>query len=340
MALPSPAPAASGTPAPAGVFHPRTLVVTNGNQGSDAQAQGLLQTLGVSDAEFRHVRLKGLSAWLAPGGGAPLGHVGKKGKLFRPPWPDLVISVGRHAAPYALVIRKKAKGQTFAMALQDPKTKPEKWDMIWAPDHDGLEGENVVSTLLSPHRVTPERLAAPAAALEPQIAAMPRPRVAVLVGGPNGKFRFGASQARKLCAHLEALAPEGSFLITTSRRTPAPVTWTIQQWIGGRPARLWMGGENNPYLAFLGAADAVVVTADSVNMAGEAAGTGKPVYVFELPGHAPKFRRFHDALRATGATRPLSGQHFEPWTYAPLNDNEKIAAAVRAAYLAWEKARG
>jgi mitochondrial fission protein ELM1 len=109
--------------------------------------------------------------------------------------------------------------------------------------------------------------------------------------------------------------------------------------MGAKPARLWMGGGANPYLGFLGLADAIVVTADSVNMAGEAASTGKPVYVFDLPGRAAKFRRFHAALTAAGATRPLDGTPFAAWDYEPVNANPAVADAVRRAYLTWKARR-
>ncbi|HWA23408.1 MAG TPA: mitochondrial fission ELM1 family protein, partial [Caulobacterales bacterium] len=263
---------------------PRTWVITNGNRGSDTLAEGLMEALGITAERLDHVKLGGPYGWMAPNGPLPLGHVGRRGKMFAPPWPDLVISVGRTAAPYALAIRKKAQGRTFAASLLNPKTKPEKWDLIWTPAHDQFEGENVVSTLTSPHCLSPQKLAAAAQAMYEEIAAMPRPWIAVLVGGPNGKYRFSPRLARDLCEKLEGLAPHGSFLITTSRRTPEAVGWTIKQWMGTKPARLWMGGADNPYLGFLGLADAIVVSADSVNMAGEAASTGKPVYVLELPG--------------------------------------------------------
>jgi mitochondrial fission protein ELM1 len=323
-------------------FNPRTWVITNGNQGSDAQAEGLVRALGLTDVHWFPVKMGAPFSWFAPGGSAPWGDVGKRGRIMQPPWPDMVISVGRHAAPYAYAVRTKSRGHTFAVALQHPRTKLTRWDMVWAPVHDGLQGPNVVTTLTSPHRLTGESLADAAGAMHAEIAAMPRPWIAVLVGGENRSFRFPARVARVLCEQLDALAPQGSFLITTSRRTPAPVAWTIKQWMGAKPARLWMGGAANPYLGFLGLADAIVVTADSVNMAGEAASTGKPVYVFELPtkpfSGGGKFRTFHEGLAKTGATRALSGAKFDAWSYPPVDANGTIAAALKRAYWAWASA--
>ena len=92
---------------------------------------------------------------------------------------------------------------------------------------------------------------------------------------------------------------------------------------------LWDGTGENPYMGYLALADAIVVTEDSVNMASEAAGTGKPVYIARLTGGSRKFTRFHEGLREAGITRPFTGA-FETWRYTPPDDMARAAARVRA----------
>ena len=65
----------------------------------------------------------------------------------------------------------------------------------------------------------------------------------------------------------------------------------LQERLGGLPAFIWDGSGANPYFGMLGAADAIVVTADSVSMISEAAATGKPVYIVELESGSAKFTR-------------------------------------------------
>ena len=96
------------------------------------------------------------------------------------------------------------------------------------------------------------------------------------------------------------------------------------------PAIIWDGTGDNPYFGFLGLADAIVVTGDSVNMVTEAAGTGKPVFVQALKGRSTRLACFHRLMRERGATRPFEGR-LETWTYAPINDTELVASAVRRA---------
>ena len=62
----------------------------------------------------------------------------------------------------------------------------------------------------------------------------------------------------------------------------------------GVPHFVWDGTGENPYYAFLAAADAIVTTEDSVT---EAAGTGKPVYVQRLKGGSTRIGRFHQLMR-------------------------------------------
>jgi hypothetical protein len=73
-----------------------------------------------------------------------------------------------------------------------------------------------------------------------------------------------------------------------------------------------------------------VVSADSINMTGEACASAKPVYVFEPTGGSAKFTRFHESLRRYGATRklPESFSQLETWTYAPLDSASQIAAEI------------
>ncbi|MEM7238418.1 MAG: ELM1/GtrOC1 family putative glycosyltransferase, partial [Pseudomonadota bacterium] len=88
---------------------------------------------------------------------------------------------------------------------------------------------------------------------------------------------------------------------------------------------IWTGTGENPYPAILGFCDTVLVTADSVNMASEAACTGKPLYIFPLPGVSAKLRRFHTSLEDHGASRPFNGV-LDTWTYSRLTEADRAAS--------------
>ena len=89
-------------------------------------------------------------------------------------------------------------------------------------------------------------------------------------------------------------------------------------------------------------ADHIVVTDDSVNMAAEAAATGKPVHVYHWRGQdgrsvSRKFRRFHEALTEHGATRSFSGL-MDEWRYRPLKETTRAAKELIRRWRLFQKA--
>ena len=250
-----------------------------------------------------------------------------------PPFPDLLIASGRRAVPYVRAVKRASGGRSFTVFLKDPRTGTSASDLIWVQEHDRLRGPNVVVSLLAPHRISTGRLAAARAHLDPRIAALPEPRVAVLVGGDSRHHRFEPGDIGRFTAGLGDLVSSGASLaVTTSRRTPPALLAALRE-IAGAPAHfLWEanGPGENPYLALLAGADAIVATADSTNMVGEAVATGKPVLVFEPSGGHPKIARFLDGLTRYGAVRPFAGR-LEDYAYQPLDNTPEIAEAVRTA---------
>jgi hypothetical protein len=311
----------------------RLWAVSDGRTGHESLALGVAETLGLKP-EIKRVRTDGFWAALAPFGPPPPGSVGSEGAAFAPPWPSIVIGVGRCSMPYLTAIKKASGGASFVMALQNPVISPKNFDLVWAPAHDRLEGENVITSITGPHRLSAQAVAAAGVDYAKQLAGFPQQKVAVLVGGPTPAYRFGEMEARLLCAQLDQLGQDIGFLITTSRRTPKEVSDAIKAWARNRKAKFWSGEEGpNPYLGYLGAADAIVVTSDSANMLGEAASTGKPIYIFQAPEkdlkRSEKFVRLQEAIQAAGAARRLVGK-LETWSYEPLDANKFIASALRA----------
>jgi uncharacterized protein len=312
---------------------PTAWLLTEDKAGMRVQALALAEALGLDYAELTPLvpplwaRLPthlwpraAASRWIAPEGP----------RAFAPPWPDLVISCGRRSVPFALGVRWASEGAVRAVHIQDPRVALDRFDVVVAPAHDELEGANVVTTRGSMTRITPARLEAAAAQFASSLAHLPRPLVAVLLGGSNKVYQFTEERAETLARLLRRVAAAGAGLaITASRRTDARALAVLRAGIADLPATLWAGEEDNPYFGYLGLADAVVVTADSVNMVCEACTTGRPVHVFPLEGRgSAKFRSFHREMRALGYTRPFEGR-LEHWHYAPLADAARAAAAIR-----------
>ncbi|MEZ5842490.1 MAG: mitochondrial fission ELM1 family protein [Hyphomicrobiaceae bacterium] len=306
-------------------------LISDGKAGHETQARGVAEALGL-DWEIRTVAPAGLWRLAAPFGPAPPSEmVGRAGGTLAPPFPAIAIAVGRTTIPYLRAVRRRAGLSTFTVILDDPRTGTRSADLISVPAHDRLRGPNVITTLCPPHTFSPTRLAALRSALPATFAALPGPRIAVLIGGNNAVYRFDEAAERGLTDGLAALARLGaSLMITASRRTPAGLLARILAATVAAPRIVYDGTGDNPYPFFIAAADALVVTEDSVNMCGEAAATGRPVYVARLTGGSAKFHRFHAAMAAHGATRPLDGDlgQIGGWRYAPVYEADRIARAI------------
>lgn len=309
---------------------PVVWVLHDGKIGMANQVIGLAEALGwpfvekrlAIRAPWRHLP-PGL--WLAPA----LAIDSAAGDALTPPWPDIVIACGRNAIAPARMIKQASGGRTFWVEVQDPRSARDEVDLIVAPLHDPAPGDNVVRTLGAVHRVTAEKLDAAAARFAPVFADLPRPLAAVLIGGDNNVYRLTDARFKALCDQLVALALSGVGLaITASRRTDETQRARLEECLAGLPAFVWDGNGDNPYFGMLGAADAIIVTADSVSMISEAAATGKPVHIVELEGGSKKFARFHQAMREAGVTRPFTGT-LGAWGYAPLDDTARAAAEIR-----------
>jgi mitochondrial fission protein ELM1 len=314
----------------------RAWIISDGKAGHEVQCRGVADALGVK-VDIKHVAPRGLAKALAPWGPVSAHEkFGQAGSQFSPPWPAIAFATGRLTTPYIRALKRKAGLATFTVILLDPKTPSSSADLFWVPEHDTRRGENVVTTLTSPHAFSPARLAELRRSMLPGIAALPCPRIAFLIGGPNGDYGYTATDEARLIASLGRLSQTGAgLMLTPSRRTPPALLAAIDAATAAAPRMLWDGKGTNPYPQFLAHADAFVVTADSVNMAGEAAATGKPVYIFHPTGGSAKFVRFHERLAEAGITRVLPEGHFhedgavlQNWSYEPLDSARVIAREI------------
>ncbi|HRN89732.1 mitochondrial fission ELM1 family protein [Hyphomicrobium sp.] len=309
----------------------KAWIISDGKAGHEALCLGVAEALGL-EVEMKRIRPSGVWKAMAPWGPiSPAERFGRNGTLFAPPWPRIAFAAGRTTTPYIRALKRRAGLKTYTVVMLDPKTGPATADLFWVPQHDKRRGANVVTTLTAPHRFSPRRLAELRAAPDAAIAALGAPRVAVLVGGPNERYLYPEPVIQRFQDLVRSLSALGAgLMITTSRRTPAPLVAALEALQRETGALLWTGEGPNPYAAFLSHADAFLVTADSVNMAGEAAATGRPIYVFEPEGGAEKFKVFHAALHDLGVTRPAPErfESIETWSYPALDAAQSIAAEI------------
>lgn len=303
--------------------------ITNGFPGMQSQVSGLSDAIGLPTVHKTSTR-RWPWGWLGLSWGNPLNQLTAESDPLTPPWPDVVISCGRRSAPLALAIKKQNGGKTFCVHIQDPLLCRQDFDLIVAPDHDHLQGPNVISTKGALHKVTPQKLAEGIKAYGTLFQDLPRPYSTVLLGGATNRYKMPREAMDRLIQQILLIRDktQGSVLVTPSFRTP--FREILAKALEQEP-RVFLADieKNNPYFAMLGVGDYFFVTDDSVNMVCEACVTGKSVYILPLLGHGnTKPKKFIDGLIQQGIVRSFQGT-IETWTYDPFNETAKVAALVR-----------
>ena len=311
---------------------PKTCwVMTEGAAGMEGQARALAGALGFPEPIVKRIGLHAPWRWL-PNHPifAQLAALAPGSDILAPPWPDLLVGCGRKAALLALAVKRASAGRTRLVHVQDPRTGTRYYDVLVVPEHDDRRGPNVVVMRGSLHAITPEKMRAAAIDVLPLVSHLPVPRIAVLVGGSNRYYRMTPDWIRAFCRQLAAMVADGpcGLMVTPSRRSGPENVAALKAGLEGLPAFLWSGEGSNPYLGFLGLADAIVVTGDSVNMASEALATGKPALVARLPGRSRRIDRFFQALESENLIRRFSGR-LELWRTKSIYELPRVAAEVR-----------
>lgn len=252
-----------------------------------------------------------------------------------PPRPELVISAGRRSGAVALWMKRQ-----FGCRLvhcMNPGLggllRHSLFDLLVIPEHDRpAPAPNVFPVLGAPHRVSPLILEQARGQWEERLSHLPKPRVALLLGGPVRGMDMPPAMAHALGKQVARLvaARGGAVLATTSRRTGKEATEALAAGLAPALHLIYRWGEpgENPYHGFLASADAVVVTADSISMISEACASQAAVYVAcpELGG--PRHHRFAETLYQAGHARPL-GNSIARWPRPPLDEAGRVAAEIR-----------
>ena len=244
---------------------------------------------------------------------------------FVPPWPQLAISAGRRSAPVARWLA--ARGVRIVHCMRAwPATGI---DLMVIGRHDRPpQAPHILPILGATHGLTPDRLR-DARAAAPELAALPSPRIALLVGGKVRGEGLDPAVAAGLGARVAGFA--GSVMATTSRRTGEAAADALAASLAPVPHRLhrWGRGGANPLLAFMAWADALVVTGDSISMLSESLVTAAPIFIAPLGGEGPRHLAMHESLYAAGQARPISAAP-APFPRRPLDETGRVAAEIRA----------
>jgi len=305
----------------------KILILSDGKMGDLAQCRGVAHALTDAENIREHVvKLRGF--WALPLPMMPVAPLERTGEIFEEPLPNMVIASGRRTVPHMRALAGMENGP-FTVFLKDPRHSRQKLDVIWAPEHDGLNGDNIISTLTSPHAVSQDDLETGKLAAIIELG-LDGPAAGVVLGGNSGQVKWTESSAGDFAGALKRLPSGERAVVVGSRRTPDVLIDAVEKAL---PDAIWPERLNiqQPYLKTLSAADRLIVTGDSHNMVSEALATGAPVHVFRPPGLQRKLQRFLDALEEAALAGDLS-EGFERVKQKPLDATPTIAAEIERRY--------
>jgi len=197
-------------------------------------------------------------------------------RLLQPPWPDLVIGIGRRSVPVARWIKQRSGGRTKLVRLGDPRHDPGLFDLVLTTPQYRVP--NTPSVVQMPLALSPYQ--EPVAAEPDEIAWVEeceRPHLVFAVGGETRNWRLSPDMVIDAARRLIGRAGQGCLTIVTSARTSSELKQALRELCLNTPHCRLVEGKRPRFAVLLADADECFVTADSVSMLSEAILARKPV---------------------------------------------------------------
>ena len=300
----------------------KALLLTEGLHGMISQTEGLAKAL---DFDYIHEKIELNSFWkLIPTSFTPVKKFVFKNQIEQDF--DVIISCGRKSIIPSLFLKKKSKKKIINIHIQNPKIALKHFDFVVCPEHDNLEGSNVLSTKGAIHYLTHEEINNSKDYLLNKLE-RDKDVITLILGGPNKYYNYSDENMISIFSRINRMLKEHNLqlIVIPSNRTPKK---TIELSKGYFTDSLIIvdAVDKSAYLSSLALAKYIVVTCDSTSMISEAALTGKPVYVAMIPAlrNDKRFERFRNLFEKLNIVKKLDNK-LETWNYEKLNEAGRIA---------------
>jgi len=303
------------------------ILLTEGMHGMISQVEGLAKAL---DIDFTHhkVELNHLWKFIPPNFSPVSQNVFKK--IDHDDF-DVIISCGRKSVIPSIHLKNTANKKVFNIHIQDPKVDLNNFDFIVAPEHDAIQGQNVISTKGAIHYLTENEISENKDYLNSFIKKDERKIWTLILGGPTKYYDYSTKNMKHIFTSLYKLLKKHDFqlVVIPSMRTPINTIHYAREFFGDNHTII-MDVDKKAYLSALALSENIIVTCDSSSMISEAALTGKPIYIASiLPRKNDKrFQRFRKLFRELNITRNL-GEEVENWTYEKLDETNRVANIIK-----------
>jgi len=302
------------------------ILLTQGMHGMISQVEGLAKAL---DIDFTHHTVELNNFWkLFPPKITPISQrVFKKidTKDF-----DVIISCGRKSVIPSIYLKKASSKKIINIHIQDPKVNLDNFSYVIAPEHDQLSGENVLSTKGALHYLTKEEIKSNTNYLKNRLQTK-KEYFLLILGGPTKHYEYSEDNILNILNLFNDLVKKNNLqgIVIPSMRTPKNIIELSKHKLG-KNSLIIETIDKKAYLSALSLAKYISVTCDSTSMISEAALTGKPIYIAEIPAkkNDQRIQKFKELFYQLKIIKKLETT-LETWDYEILNETSRIANEIK-----------
>jgi len=303
------------------------ILLTEGKHGMISQVEGLAKALEI---DFTHHKVETNLFWkLIPPNLSPVSQSIFK-KINHDDF-DVIISCGRKSVIPSIHLKKTANKKVFNIHIQDPKVNLNHFDFIVAPEHDEIQGQNVISTKGAIHYLTESEINENKDYLQSFINKDERKVWTLILGGPTKYYDYSTKNMKHIFTMFDKLLKKYNFqlVVIPSMRTPINTINYAKEFFGDNHTVI-MDVDKKAYLSALAIAENIIVTCDSSSMISEAALTRKPIYIANISPkkNDKRFQRFRNLFRELNITRNLD-EEIENWNYQKLDETNRVANIIK-----------
>jgi len=303
------------------------ILLTQGMHGMISQVEGLAKAL---DIDFTHHTVELNNFWkMIPPKLTPISQSVYK-KINQSEF-DLIISCGRKSVIPSIHLKNNSKKKVFNIHIQDPKVNFNHFDFIIAPEHDSINGQNVINTKGAIHYLTDDEINKNKDYLNSFVKKDQRKICSLILGGPTKYYDYSSENIKNIFSNLNNLLKKNDYqlVVIPSMRTPKNSIDYAREYFGKNHTVI-DNVDKKAYLSALSMSEIIIVTCDSSSMISEAALTGKPIYVANiLPKKNDKrFQKFRNLFRELNIIRNL-GEEEQNWNYQKLDETNRVAKIIK-----------
>jgi mitochondrial fission protein ELM1 len=302
------------------------ILLTQGMHGMISQVEGLAKAL---DLDFTHHTVELNNFWkVIPPKLTPISQNVYK-KINQDDF-DVIISCGRKSVIPSIHLKNKTNKKIFNIHIQDPKVDLNHFDFIVAPEHDALEGQNIISTKGAIHYLTEKEIDDHKDYLKNRLD-LNKDYFLIILGGPTKHYDYSEKNILNILNLFNNLVIENNLqgIVVPSMRTPKNIIKLAKNKLE-QNSFIIETIDKKAYLSALSLAKYICVTCDSTSMISEAALTGKPIYFADIPTNKndQRIRKFRELFSKLNIIKKLNN-NLENWNYQKLDETNRVAGIIK-----------